>query len=114
MELVQGISLTDLVLYCKKMSEEMSAYILLGLLEGMRHLHDNGIIHRDLKACNPRKFYEKQLACYDESAFLLSESMTIFSLCPYLSRLKLNFENFGLQFAGFLIVHLARQRLGRQ
>jgi len=52
MELIDGVPITDLVLYCNHLSESLASYIVKNVLEGMLVLFEGCIIHRDLKPDN--------------------------------------------------------------
>ncbi|XP_075465219.1 myosin-IIIb isoform X7 [Ascaphus truei] len=56
LELCNGGSVTDLVksmLKCgQRLEEAVISYILYGALQGLQHLHNNRIIHRDVKGNN--------------------------------------------------------------
>jgi len=52
MEFIDGVSVTDLVLYCHSLSETQAAFVLRGVIQAVQHLHSKGIMHRDLKPDN--------------------------------------------------------------
>jgi serine/threonine protein kinase len=52
MEMVDGVSVTDIVVCQKKLPEKVAAFILHQALKGLVFLHENFIIHRDLKPDN--------------------------------------------------------------
>lgn len=49
MELIDGVPITDLVLYCNTVPENVASYILRQVLTATTFLHEKGVIHRDLK-----------------------------------------------------------------
>lgn len=51
MEYMEGGSLTDIVT-CNVMSEGQIAAVARETAEGLRHLHQHGVIHRDIKSDN--------------------------------------------------------------
>ena len=52
MELLEGISLTDLIKKEAPLSTEMTARVVLQVCESLREAHGKGILHRDLKPDN--------------------------------------------------------------
>ena len=52
MEYVDGCDLTQVVEVCHPMKEEHIAAITHEVLSGLEHLHQKGIIHRDIKSDN--------------------------------------------------------------
>lgn len=52
MELVTGGDLFDRIIETGRYSEPAARTIMKQLLEGVRYLHDNGIVHRDIKPEN--------------------------------------------------------------
>ena len=52
MEYVDGCDLTQLVEVCHPMKEDHIAAITHEILAGLDHLHQKGIIHRDIKSDN--------------------------------------------------------------
>jgi serine/threonine protein kinase len=49
MEFIDGICVTDLIVYQKKLTEPMAAHLTKQILSGLRYLHQNNIVHRDIK-----------------------------------------------------------------
>eukprot|EP01122_Echinamoeba_exundans_P011887 TRINITY_DN4866_c0_g1_i1.p1 TRINITY_DN4866_c0_g1~~TRINITY_DN4866_c0_g1_i1.p1 ORF type:complete len:807 (+),score=191.51 TRINITY_DN4866_c0_g1_i1:192-2612(+) len=52
MELVDGVSLSDLIAFQTKLPEKLAALILRQVVDSLEYLHGNFIIHRDLKPDN--------------------------------------------------------------
>ena len=52
MELVEGISLNELIKQEEKLSIEQSIDIVIQICEALSHAHGNGLIHRDIKPHN--------------------------------------------------------------
>ena len=52
MEYVEGGSLADLVARHGPLPESLTAYLVAQILVGLSFLHDNGLVHRDIKASN--------------------------------------------------------------
>jgi len=52
MELIDGVPITDLVLYATRLSEPNAKFIIKYMMQGMLALHEACIIHRDLKPDN--------------------------------------------------------------
>eukprot|EP01125_Pyxidicula_operculata_P007066 TRINITY_DN240_c9_g1_i1.p1 TRINITY_DN240_c9_g1~~TRINITY_DN240_c9_g1_i1.p1 ORF type:complete len:803 (+),score=302.57 TRINITY_DN240_c9_g1_i1:154-2409(+) len=52
MELIEGVPVTDIVLFMNKLPEKTASYILKHILVGVEFLHKNLILHRDLKPDN--------------------------------------------------------------
>lgn len=50
MEMIRGVSLTDLIIYQDGLSEPHSAFLLKHILTAFSYLHDHCyLIHRDVK-----------------------------------------------------------------
>lgn len=49
MEYVEGVNITDLVLYAGKLNEIQTSLIVRNICKGLAHLHSIGVIHRDIK-----------------------------------------------------------------
>jgi serine/threonine protein kinase len=49
---VEGGSLGSQLKLCRSFNEPLVAIIVAKILEGLAYLHDEGVIHRDLKAAN--------------------------------------------------------------
>lgn len=71
MEYMEGGSLTDVVT-CNIMSEGQIAAVSREVLEGLRHLHEHGVIHRDIKSDNILLSLQGDIKL---SAFPLSSSL---------------------------------------
>jgi len=52
MEYVRGGSLTSIIDYTKGIEEDVIARVLAGVLDAVKYLHGNNIIHRDIKSDN--------------------------------------------------------------
>lgn len=49
MELVNGVTLSEYVVYSNTLSETTAAYFITQILLGLQYIHSNGVIHRDVK-----------------------------------------------------------------
>ena len=52
MEFIKGCSLAQYLRHCKKLSAEITCHIGAQVASGLTAAHDEGVIHRDLKAAN--------------------------------------------------------------
>lgn len=52
MELVEGVSLTEITLFAGKLGEDVSACLIKQVLKGLSYIHENNLIHRDIKPDN--------------------------------------------------------------
>lgn len=87
MEYMEGGSLTDVVT-CNIMSEGQIAAVSRETLEGLKHLHENGVIHRDIKSDNILLSLQGDIKLSEWTRSVLGSCRTDFAVLNHRSRFR--------------------------